>query len=405
MSNYILKVTTATPLKLKPEPAIDLPPTFKYQLEAGTQLPVASCGKYQDIHYRVAFGQDEQGKQVAFPGPEGTLRNTWLIFVGHCQLFNADGTPVRFPEDQGVLKLETFVGRGGKLLMNAITDEQLLATQIQERLISLALLDPPADGKFGPISIAALKTFQAQAGLEKQDFLDAQTAEKLLRAQPVGNFQVSNFQVSNSLASRIIQYMQRKQYKIFYGSQRYNIVYIEGMDLDGSLNDDKPNAFNDLRIVIEIVNGVPNIVGKWEATTEPGKKYTLKPMNVKGAARIKFGQYKAWQMGFHKNDNRHPALVQRGKIPVHRDLNKDFSRVGDLVEIGLFGVNQHHGYNAPRNDVGGHSAGCLVGRSIEEHNQFMKLLRRDQRYLENRAYLFETAVIPGDELLKHFPNS
>ncbi|WP_242043434.1 peptidoglycan-binding domain-containing protein [Leptolyngbya sp. FACHB-671] len=403
MSNYILKVTAATPLKLKAEPAINLPDTFKYQLEAGTQLPVASCGKYQEIHYRVAFGQDEQGNQVAFPGPEGTLRNTWLIFVGHCQLLNADGTPVRFPQDQGVLKLETFVGKSDKLLINAITAEKLLSAQIQERLISLALLDPPADGKFGPISIAALKNFQARVGLEQQDFLDGPTAEKLLRAKPVSNSQVNNFQISNSLASRVIQYMQRKNYKIFHGNQRYNIVYIEGMDLDGTLNNDKPNAFNDLRLVIEIVNGVPKLVGKWEATTEPGKKYTLKPMSVRGAARIKFGQYKAWQMGFHRRDKRHPALVQAGKIPVHRDLNKDYSRAGDLVEIGLFGVNQHHGYSASRNDVGGHSAGCLVGRSIEEHNQFIKLIKRDQRYLANRAYMFETTIIPGDELVKHFP--
>ncbi|MBD1867815.1 peptidoglycan-binding protein [Cyanobacteria bacterium FACHB-471] len=301
------------------------------------------------------------------------------------------------------MKLETFVGKSDKLLMNAITAEKLLSAQIQERLISLALLDPPADGKFGPISIAALKNFQARVGLEQQDFLDGPTAEKLLRAKPVSNSQVNNFQISNSLASRVIQYMQRKNYKIFHGNQRYNIVYIEGMDLDGTLNNDKPNAFNDLRLVIEIVNGVPKLVGKWEATTEPGKKYTLKPMSVRGAARIKFGQYKAWQMGFHRRDKRHPALVQAGKIPVHRDLNKDYSRAGDLVEIGLFGVNQHHGYSASRNDVGGHSAGCLVGRSIEEHNQFIKLIRRDQRYLANRAYMFETTIIPGDGLVKHFP--
>jgi hypothetical protein len=170
MSNYILKVTAATPLKLKPEPAIDLPDTFKYQLEAGTQLPVASCGKYQDIHYRIAFGQDEQGNQVAFPGPEGTLRNTWLIFVGHCQLFNADGTPVRFPQDHGVLKLESFVGKGDKLLMNAITDEKLLATQVQERLISLALLIRQPMENLGPYPLLLSKNFRQKQGLNNKTF-------------------------------------------------------------------------------------------------------------------------------------------------------------------------------------------------------------------------------------------
>ena len=67
-------------------------------------------------------------------------------------------------------------------------------------------------------------------------------------------------------------------YEIFQGSGQYNIVYVEGMYPDGSVNQDLPNQFNDIRLVIEILNGKPKIVGgPWEATSEPGKKYTIRP--------------------------------------------------------------------------------------------------------------------------------
>ena len=66
----------------------------------------------------------------------------------------------------------------------------------------------------------------------------------------------------------------------------------------GSINDNRNNVFNDLRLVFRVKkNGEPVIVGKWEATTEPSRKWTLTPMNPGGAFHIKFGQYKAWIHG------------------------------------------------------------------------------------------------------------
>ena len=54
-----------------------------------------------------------------------------------------------------------------------------------------------------------------------------------------------------------------------------NIVYVEGMDGDGTPNDDAPDAFNDLRLLLRINKaGNPEIVASWQATTEPGTYYT-----------------------------------------------------------------------------------------------------------------------------------
>lgn len=97
----------------------------------------------------------------------------------------------------------------------------------------------------------------------------------------------------NDLASRIISYMKAKNYIVFSGSKNYNLVYVEGMNEDETLNNDAPNEFNDRRIVIEVVNNIPKIVNHWLATTEPGNYYTYHPLNHDGAARIAFGQYKA----------------------------------------------------------------------------------------------------------------
>ncbi|PSB33774.1 hypothetical protein [Chlorogloea sp. CCALA 695] len=155
-------------------------------------------------------------------------------------------------------------------------------------------------------------------------------------------------------------------------------------------------------ILLEIVGGVPQIIGNWEATTEPGNYYTRNPMNSGGAARIKFGQYTSWRVGLHGKD-RHEALVQVAPVSVHRDFNKDFKRTGDRITTGLYGINQHWGYDLPLNNISTASAGCLVGRSHGGHREFMNLIKTDSRYRQDPSFIFTTTIIPGDELAKLFP--
>lgn len=205
--------------------------------------------------------------------------------------------------------------------------------------------------------------------------------------------------IVRTLADRIIGFMGKNGYVIFKQPKHYNIVYVEGMNSDGTLNDDAPNCFNDLRLVIEFENNIPKIVGCWEATSEIGAHYTNKPMNRKGGARIAFGQYQAWQVGYH-GSKPYEALVQAAPVPVHRDFNKDFMRTGDEIDTGLFGINQHHAWDAPKNNIGVHSAGCLVGRTIIGHREFMSLIKQDARYQNDKNYIFYTTVIPGDALMK-----
>jgi hypothetical protein len=123
-------------------------------------------------------------------------------------------------------------------------------------------------------------------------------------------------------------------------------------------------------------------------------------MNRLGAARIAFGQYKAWKVGTHGNSQPHEALVQVAPCIVHRDLDKNFIRTGDRTFEGLFGINQHWGYDLPESNIGQASAGCLVGRTRKGHREFMSLVKSDRRYRENKNFIFPTAVIAGDDLVK-----
>jgi hypothetical protein len=200
------------------------------------------------------------------------------------------------------------------------------------------------------------------------------------------------------LADKIIEWMVERNLSVFAEQGTYNIIYIEGVNLDGTQNNDAPNEFNDVRLVLAFENDEPIILGIWEGTTEPGIRYTNKPMNPKGAARIGFGQYEAWQVGTHGNSEPHEALVQVKDVLVFRDANRDFMRPGDKKESGLFGINQHWGYDLPKTNIGLASAGCLVGRTRAGHREFMRLIKRDKRYQANTKFVFTTTVIPGNEL-------
>jgi lysozyme family protein len=209
-----------------------------------------------------------------------------------------------------------------------------------------------------------------------------------------------------TLAERIIAYCEEKGYKIDRGVGEKNIIYVEGMYRDGRLNNDEFNVWNDSRLLIEFKNSKPEIVGAWEATTEPGQYYTMSPMNAGGTARIAFGQYKAWQVGTHGQADPHEALIQTGgTVTVYRDLNQDGLRIGDRTDKGFFGINQHWGGDSPTSDIGAWSAGCLVGRTRDGHRQFMTLCKQDPRYQKNREYIFQATVIAGDDLFKRYPPS
>lgn len=205
---------------------------------------------------------------------------------------------------------------------------------------------------------------------------------------------------SLTLLDKIICCMKRHDFKIFTGDGEYNIVAIRGMRPSGTPCENKPNHFDDLLVVFLYQDGVPELVDIWVCTTEPGRHWTMNPMNPGGAARIETpGQYTAWQVGYHQGKANHLALVQTGgSVRVRRDRDKNYSPLGDRIDTGYFGVNIHHGWNAAYSNIGRTSAGCTVIPRIDLQQLFMKHIRKDKRYLANKNFVYTVTYLNGDDV-------
>ncbi len=283
-----------------------------------------------------------------------------------------------------------------------LTASPKLAEKTQILLIVNGLLEPPADGKWGLLSESALAVFKQLRGIKEDALLGKETAKQLINTNPANL--VTGFQLTKNLASQIIKFCAIKGYQIDQGEKHYNIVYVEAMDGDGSLNDNAPDTWSARRMVIEVINGVPSIIGNWAATTRPGIYYDENPLNPDGAAFISLTQFKnVWQVGIHGNSCPHEALIQDGTIQITRDRNEIFQRSGYPIESGNdYGINLHGGYDMSY--VGRASAGCPAAQSMSGHlDEFMSLMKSDARYQADENYHFSATFLSGYELAKLFP--
>lgn len=296
------------------------------------------------------------------------------------------------------MTLQDIVAGGKSVSLLSIGGDKALTRQIQLRLGELGVLDPPADGSFGPVSQWALGEFLKRAQLTKKQAVDAEVSKALLDADDT----LFPLQSTQSFAGSLVKAMLQKGHWIARHPDCVNIVYVEGMDTDGAPNPNTPDQFNDFRAVIRIGRtGKPEFVELWDATTEPGRFFTLgSEAHPDGAARIAFGQYKSWSVGTHRKGGptAHEALVQTAPIDIHRDLDRNFKRDNDRTFSGIFGINQHWGFDFPKTEIRKASAGCLVGRTKSGHRAFMALCKADPRFQANNGYRFLTAVLPGAEI-------
>ena len=120
-------------------------------------------------------------------------------------------------------------------------------------------------------------------------------------------------------------------------------------------------------------------------------------MEPGGAFHIALGQQTAWIMGQYHVQT---ALKQVRDLVGTRDLHKDFKRQGDPVK-GDFGVHHHWGYNFPKDNAGKSSAGCQVGRTETGHNEFINILKHDERYIQDHDFVWTSTVLEVDDVLKN----
>ena len=130
---------------------------------------------------------------------------------------------------------------------------------------------------------------------------------------------------------------------------------------------------------------------EFKCTTDPGDDWMKTPMNSKGCAILKPGQYR----GSHKlrlHQGRYLALGQQAPVDVYRDRNKDdkYDFNEDAVDKGLFGINIHRATkHAGKTSkyVDKWSAGCQVIASNDDWHCFLDLCQTArERWSNNFTY-------------------
>jgi hypothetical protein len=276
--------------------------------------------------------------------------------------------------------------------------------EIQEHLIGIGLLDPIADGKWGSLSQSAWRAFTRVIGCESED-LSQSAIDRLVdfkRFKDLCFKPKDPDDAENILAVKCINRMIAlgAHIAISMGSDKptYNILHLTGTDPDGTKNSNKIDQWNDLRLVVEVSQSGLVIVKLCKlATCEPGRHWIDNPMNSKGTFLIACDkQWFAWSVGKH-GSRQYPALVQVGEIEGYRDSDRNGSWSGETLMSGDYmGVNIHHGYDSDL--VGQMSAGCQVGKSIAGHEEFMRLVKSDRRYVCNNGYRFGNISLDGSKL-------
>ncbi len=129
------------------------------------------------------------------------------------------------------------------------------------------------------------------------------------------------------------------------------------------------NKFNDLMCVFWKYEGQWNMY-KMQCTTLPGLYWLENPMNSKGCAILKEGQYKGvYEIDLH--NGKYEAICQRlGPVTVYRDDDKDteYDMLEGTEQTGMFGINLHRASAYKElDDVDKNSAGCQV---IQDPNEY-----------------------------------
>ena len=177
----------------------------------------------------------------------------------------------------------------------------------------------------------------------------------------------------------IVATMRRKQYRVFENPNGHDL------NLVGIRNSESAaNRFDDWLCLFYVFDGIWNRFA-FPATTDPGSFYRENPLNVRGTAIMKPGQYRrAYQVGRHKG---YKALQQVGPITVYRDNNRDLEldTTGVDEQRGLYAINIHRASRERASTrVEKWSAGCQVMQDPDHFDFFMTLCERGAQKFGNR---------------------
>lgn len=174
----------------------------------------------------------------------------------------------------------------------------------------------------------------------------------------------------------ILQALERKRYTIFKGrNYDLNIVGIRS-----KFSHDTPWSDN---LAVVYKKGFIWHVEWFDLISRPTSKWLLDPVNLKGAAILKTGQYfGAYKLGLHRG---RPALIQTGReVTVHRDNDRDMlPEETCTLDTGYFGINFHD----PKGPIESASAGCQILRGFHM-DRLLELCRLQEQYTSYTTFTY-----------------
>lgn len=193
-------------------------------------------------------------------------------------------------------------------------------------------------------------------------------------------------------AEEIVSVMRGKDYRVFENPSGHDINLV-GIRNSSS----RANSFDDWLGLFYWFDGTWNMF-TFPGTTDPGTYYRENPLNVRGTAIMKPGQYRrAYKVGRHKG---YRAMQQVGPIIVYRDDNKDteLNTTGTKEDEGLHAVNIHRASRKRAStQVDKWSAGCQVMQDPDHFDFFMTLCGRGAEKFGN---LFTYTLLESEDFIK-----
>ena len=184
--------------------------------------------------------------------------------------------------------------------------------------------------------------------------------------------------------SIIKEVFKRKGYTFFDSLKKYNVNII------GIRNDNNvANTFDDYMCIIYRDEHFQEQIHIYPCTTDAGTYWLQNPSSsskIKGTAILVPNQYKGcYQLGLHKG--KYKALVQRGRVCVWRDDNRDniLDFNNSKAEWGLFGINIHRSNpHTESSEVNKWSAGCQVFKNVKNYNAFINIIEMSSALYGNK---------------------
>lgn len=177
----------------------------------------------------------------------------------------------------------------------------------------------------------------------------------------------------------LVKMMKRRNYIVYEEPFKLNIVGVRA-------NSTVPNKFDDL-IFVFYKDDKRKWIGKaYSATTDTGTYWLKNPMNTKGSALLKEGQYvDSYARGMHKTQ--YIALTQEKPVTVFRDYNRDavLDFYNGKEETGDFGINIHRANSiGTTKTVDKNSAGCQVFANADDYAEFMEMTKKQADLYGNK---------------------